>query len=143
MVGGRVVGGGLVHGGGVVRGGLVGGRLVCRGGVRCGVVGRRVVRGGLVRGRVGLVDGLALVPDVGDVAVLVVGVVGDDLGAAVGEGDAVLAADDAVLVLRLLLVEVGAGVLVLDAVLVGEGARGQLVGVGVVLGRRVVRGCIG
>ena len=127
----------------MVRGGLgvVGGRRrVVRG--RCGVVRSR---GGVVRSLVwsGLVVGLALVPHVGDVAVLVVGVVGDDLGAAVREGDAVLSTHDAVLVLRLLLVEVGAGVLVLDAVLVGEGARGQLVGVGVVLGSGVVRGCTG
>ena len=129
-----VVGGGLVHGGWVVRGGVVGRGVV---GGRCGVVrgrlgrvvgsrgmvGGGVVGGGLVR-CVRLVVGLALVPDVGDVSGVVVGVVGDDLGATVGEGDAVLAADDAVLVLGLLLVEVGAGVLVLDSVLVGEGPGG-------------------
>ncbi len=86
----------------------------------------------------GGVRGVALVLHVGDEAVVVVGVIGDDLGAAVGEGDAVLAVDDAVLVLGLLLVEVGAGVVVVDAVLVGEGARGDLVGV-VAVGGRVVR----
>ena len=57
-------GGGTGHLG-VVRGRVVGGR----------------VRGGLVLG----VDGLALVLDVGDVAVVMVGGVGDGLEAAVGE----------------------------------------------------------
>ena len=65
----------------------------------------------------------SLVLDVGDVSVLVVGVVGDDLGAAVGKGHPVLAGDDAVVVLDLLLVEEGARVLVLHAILVGEGLQ--------------------
>ena len=82
---------------------------------------------GVVWGRLGVVwlwgvsDPLVL--DVGDVSVLVVGVVGDDLGAAVGKGNPVLAGDDAVVILDLLLVEEGARVLVLHAVLVGEGLR--------------------
>jgi len=87
----------------------------------------------------GAVAGHALVLDVGDEAVVVVSVVGDDLqknfhgqhtfrcwflshlSAAVGQGDPVLSGDDAILVLGLLLVEAGAGVAVLDAVGVGEG----------------------
>ena len=48
---------------------------------RLGVDGAVRVGGGLVLG----VDGLALVLDVGDVAVVVVGGVGDGLEAAVGE----------------------------------------------------------
>ena len=48
---------------------------------RLGVDGAVRVGGGLVLG----VDGLALVLDVGDVAVVVVGGVGDSLEAAVGE----------------------------------------------------------
>jgi hypothetical protein len=46
-----------------------------------------------------------LVLDVGDVSVLMVGVVGDDLGPAVGEGNTVLAGNHAVVILSLLLVE--------------------------------------
>ncbi len=101
------------------------------------------------------VGGDALVLDVGDVAVLVVGVVGHDLEnknnfnifyyvwelvcvrylcASVGEGDAVLSGDGAILILGLLLVEAGAGVLVLHPVGVGEGARGDLVSSSVVRG---------
>lgn len=67
------------------------------------------------------VDGGALVLDVGDVAVEGVGVVGDDLDAAVGKVDPVLALNVAAGILGLCLVEVGAGVSVLHAVLVGEG----------------------
>lgn len=64
---------------------------------------------GVVWGRLGVVwfrgVGHSLVLDVGDVSVLVVGVVGDDLSPAVGEGDAVLAGNNTVVVLSLLLVE--------------------------------------
>ena len=45
-------------------------------------------------------DGLTLVLDVGDVPVLGVGTVGHNLGSAVGKGDAVLAADNTVVVLN-------------------------------------------
>ena len=80
-----------------------------------GLVGAVAALGG------GRVNRRALILDVGDVAVDVVGAVGHDLDAAVGEVDAVLALQVAVLVLLLGLVEAGTGVLVLHAVLVGVG----------------------
>ena len=51
------------------------------------------------RGWSGGVDGFALVLDVGDVAVLGVGPVRHDLGPAVGKGNSVLTADNAVVIL--------------------------------------------
>ena len=59
---------------------------------------------GVVWGRLGVVwfrgVGHSLVLDVGDVSVLVVGVVGDDLSPAVGEGDAVLAGNNTIVILK-------------------------------------------
>ncbi len=129
MVGGGVIdwgGLGVVDRGGVIGsggGGVVGSRLggMIRGGL--GVIGGGV-GGGL--GVVGLVVGGALVLDVSDVAVLVVGVVGHDLGAAVGEGNAVLAGDDTVVILNLVLAEVSSRVFVVDAILIGEGPEKSL-----------------
>jgi len=106
-------------------------------------------------GVVWLVVWLSLILDVGNVAVFVVGGVGDNLCATVRKGDAVLAGDCAVVVLDLLLVEESAGVLVLDSVLIGERPGRDLVGVSVMnrfvwgrgrvvggrmVGGRVVRG---
>ena len=63
---------------------------------------------GVVWGRLGVVwfrgVGHSLVLDVGDVSVLVVGVVGDDLSPAVGEGDAVLAGNHTVVILQVIYV---------------------------------------
>ena len=56
-----------------------------------------------VVGWLGLVLGVlghSLVLDVGDVSVLVVGVVGDDLSPAVGEGNTVLAGNNTVVILQ-------------------------------------------
>ena len=111
----------------VDRGRLVdGGGLVSRGG------------GGLVLGGGGAgVAGRALVLHVGDVAGVVVGdVVAHDLGAAVGEEDAVLAVGG-VAVAGLARAEVDTGVLVPDAVLVAVVGGGLLV-----LGRSVA-GAVG
>jgi len=72
------------------------------------------------------VDGGALVGDVGDEASLVVSVVGDDLHPAVGKVHPVGAVDLAVRVLVLGLLEGSAGVLVLDAILVGVGLGRKL-----------------
>lgn len=141
---GGVDGLGVVH---WLRRGVIGGRfgVVRLRGWGRGVVGGRMLRSRMVGSRcvvglggrmIGLVVGLTLVPDVGDVPVLVVGVVGDDLGPPVGEGDAVLSLHDSVLVLGLLLVEAGAGVVVVHAVLVGEGPGRDLVGVAVVGGKQ-------
>ena len=59
---------------------------------------------GVVWGRLGVVwfrgVGHSLVLDVSNVSVLVVGVVGDDLRPAVGEGNAVLAGNDTVVILQ-------------------------------------------
>ena len=58
----------------------------------------------MVRGRLGVVwfrgVGHSLVLDVSNVSVLVVGVVGDDLRPAVGEGNAVLTGNDTVVILQ-------------------------------------------
>ena len=106
-------------------------RLSVVGGLVVGLVGGLVV--GLVAGLILGVVGLALVPDIGDVAgVAVVDLVGDDLGPAVGEGDAVLAVGG-VPVPVLVLAEVGARVAVLNAVL--EAVRGGLIVGGLVVGR--------
>ena len=84
----------------------------------CGVDERGVVRdrGGFVcRLRVGL----ALIPHVSDEAVVVVGVVGDDLDTAVGELHPVLSLDHSVLILGLGLGEVSS-VRISSSVLVSE-----------------------
>ena len=119
----------LIEGGGLVRGlvsGLVGrlvGGLVVGG---CRLVGGLVVgRRGLVgRGMVLLVLGGALVRDLSVVAAVVVGVVLDVLGAAVGQHDAVLTLNVAA-VARLLLGELGAVVRVVHGVVVGVPATRQ------------------
>ena len=86
-------------------------------------VGLRGVGGlGLVLGE----DGLAVVLDVSDVAVVVVGGVGDGLDTAVGEVDLV-GAGHGLAIGGLLGVEVGAGVVVLDGVGVSVGLGGLLV----------------
>ena len=77
----------------------------------------------VVRGRGGLVGrlrvGLALIPHVSDEAVVVVGVIGDDLDTAVGELYPVLSLDHSVLVLGLGLGEVSS-VRISSSVLVCE-----------------------
>ncbi len=99
----------------------------------CGVVdGGGMVRGGAVGGGVGRRVGLARVGDVGDIPrVLVVHVVGHGLDAAVGQGHVVLALHS-VAVPLLAVAEVGAGVLVVDAVLEGVVGRLVVVGLGMV-----------
>ena len=72
------------------------------------------------------VDRGALVGDLGDVAVDVVGGVGDGLDPAVGEGDGVRATDNTVGISGLSSVEVGLGVVVGNTVSVGVGLRGLL-----------------
>ena len=157
---GWVDGLGMVHGLGEVRRlrrvvGSRGRRVVRR---RLGVVrhgcGGRMVRGRLGRGVVrrglgsrlvgdhglrviGIVARLALVLHVGDVAVLVVGVVRDNLCAPIGEGHAVLTGHHTILILSLLLVKVRTGILILDAVLVGEGSGRNLVRIVGNMGRMV------
>ena len=100
-----VSGGGLVSGGGV---GLVGGS---------GVVGLGLILG---------VDRGAVVLDISDVAVVVVSGVGDSLDTAVGEVDLVRARNG-LAVSGLLGVEVSAGVVVVDAVLVAVGLGALIV----------------
>ena len=95
---------------------LLGSRLVGGGGVT-------VSTGGL-RG----VDGGALVGDVGDESVLVVGGVGGGLDPAVGESDHEASGDNTSGILGLGLLEVGLAVVVSHAVLVGERLRGELLG---------------
>merc|ERR1712038_1676124 len=97
----------------------------------------------VVGDRVGsLVDrlrvGLTLVPHVGNEAVLVVGVVGDDLNTAVRKLHSVLPLDDSVLILSLSLGEVSS-ILVSTSVFVGKWLGWQfflVVGSGVVGCRR-------
>ena len=97
-----------------------------------GVLGSRLV-GGLGSGVVLGVLGLTLVLDISDVAgVAVSNIVGDDLGPAVGKGNAVLAVGG-VPVPVLVLAEVGARVAVLNAIL--EAVRGGLIVGGLVVGR--------
>ena len=72
------------------------------------------------------VDGFSRVGHLGDVAVDVVGGVGDGLDPAVGEGDGVRATDNAVGISGLSSVEVGLGVVVGNTVGVGVGLRGLL-----------------
>ena len=72
------------------------------------------------------VDGFSRVGHLGDVAVDVVGGVGDGLDPAVGEGDGVRATDNTVGISGLSGVEVGLGVVVGNTVSVGVGLRGLL-----------------
>ena len=72
------------------------------------------------------VDGFSRVGHLGDVAVDVVGGVGDGLDPAVGEGDGVRATDNTVGISGLSSVEVGLGVVVGNTVGVGVGLRGLL-----------------
>merc|ERR1719330_569631 len=109
-----------------------------------GAVGgsRGVLRGRLVSS-LGLVLGvlsLTLVPDIHDVAgVAVDGGVGDDLGPAVGKGNAVLAVGG-IAVPSLVLAKVGARVVILNTILVGVSSglviSGLLVGRGGLVGSR-------
>ena len=105
--------------------------MVCRG--RCVVdrcsIGRGRIGLSLTRvttGRGGGVDSLSRVGHLGDVAVDVVGGVGDGLDPAVGEGDGVRATDNTVGISGLSSVEVGLGVVVGNTVGVGVGLRGLL-----------------
>ena len=72
------------------------------------------------------VDGFSRVGHLSDVAVDVVGGVGDGLDPAVGEGDGVRATDNTVGISGLSSVEVGLGVVVGNTVSVGVGLRGLL-----------------
>ena len=72
-------------------------------------------------------DGLAIVGDLGDVSIDVVGVVVDMLDPAVRQTDRVVALSGSSAIVRLLSVETGSGVVVSHGVLVGVG--GDLVGV--------------
>ena len=99
---------------------LLGSRLVGGGGL-VGGSGVAVSTGGL-RG----VDRGALVGDVGDESVLVVGGVGGGLDPAVGESDHEASGDNTSGVLGLGLLEVGLAVVISDSVLVGEWLRGEL-----------------
>ena len=72
-------------------------------------------------------DGLAIVGDLGDVSIDVVGVVVDMLDPAIRQTDRVVALSGGSAVVRLLSVETGSGVVVSHGVLVGVG--GDLVGV--------------
>ena len=72
------------------------------------------------------VDGFSRVGHLSDVAVDVVGGVGDGLDPAVGEGDGVRATDNTVGISGLSSVEVGLGVVVGNTVGVGVGLRGLL-----------------
>ena len=130
-IGGRVVGSGLVGRGRVVGSGLVG---------RCRVVGSRLVGGRLV------LLGIALVPDIGNIArVGITNSVGHNLGAAIGKGNTVLAVGG-IAVALLVGLEVGASVVISNsiAILVLGGlllvGRGRVVGGGGVGRGRVVGG---
>ena len=104
-----------------------------------GVVGRRM---SLVGGLVLVVVGLTLVSDIGDVArVAIVDLVGDDLGPAVGKGNAVLAVGG-IAIPVLILAEVGTRVAVLDTVLVVVGSGLVMSGLMVGRGRGVVGGSV-
>ena len=114
---------------------------VIGGGRGRGVLGGRLVgRGSLVGGLVLGVLSLALVLDISDVARVAVGnLVGDDLGPAVGKGNAVLAVGG-IAVPSLVLAKVGARVVILNTVLVGVSSglviSGLLVGRGGLVGSR-------
>ena len=70
------------------------------------------------------VDGGTLVGNISDEASLMVSVVGDSLDTAVGKVDTVRALNNTVVILGLALLEAGAGVVILDTILVSEGLRG-------------------
>ena len=72
-------------------------------------------------------EGLAIVGDLGDVSIDVVGVVVDMLDPAIRQTDRVVALSGGSAIVRLLSVETGSGVVVSHGVLVGVG--GDLVGV--------------
>ena len=72
-------------------------------------------------------DGLAIVGDLGDVSIDVVGVIVDMLDPAIRQTDRVVALPGGSAIVRLLSVETGSGVVVSHGVLVGVG--GDLVGV--------------
>ena len=116
---------------------------VVGGGRGRGVLGGRLVgRGSLVGGLVLGVLSLALVLDISDVARVAVGdLVGDDLGPAVGKGNAVLAVGG-IAVPSLVLAKVDARVAVLNTILVVVGSglviSGLLVGGGRLVGSRGV-----
>ena len=103
--------------------------------------------GGVAVSALGLlgVGGNALVLDVGDETVLVIGGVSHNLDATVGKVDTVAAGNVAVGILVLSLVEAGARVRVLDAVLVLIGLGRELlllVGGGFVGGGSIRRGAV-
>jgi hypothetical protein len=103
-----------------------------------------VCRGGVVAVpslRLWWVHSGSLIRDISDEASLVVSVVGDDLNTAIGKVHTVGSVNLAIGVLVLSLLEGGAGVLVLDTVLVSVWLRGELlhgfvVGGGGVVGDR-------
>ena len=105
--------------------------VVCRG--RCVVHRCSVGRGsvGLCLTRVSTgggrrVDSLSRVGNLGDIAVGVVGSVGDGLDSAVRKGNSVRAADNTVGITRLCGIEVGLGVVVGDTIGEGVWLRGLL-----------------
>ena len=74
-------------------------------------------------GSVSLMDGVVgytFVFDISDVSVFMISMVGHNLGTTVGEGNPVFTGYNAVFVLGLLFVKIGAGVFVTDSVSVGE-----------------------
>ena len=130
-------------------------RLIVLGPLELGVVGGRsglVSRSG---SRVAIaalggfgVGGDALVLDIGDEAILVIGGVSHNLDAAIREVDTVAAGNIAIGILILSLVEAGARVGVLNAVLVLIGLGRELLllvgrGMRLVGGRSVGRGMVG
>merc|ERR1719215_443302 len=154
LVRGRVIRGrvirsrfGVIDRGRVVRSGLRmirSGLGVIRSGFGSGVVrsGLGVIRSGSGLGVVGFVDGFALVFDIGDISVFVISSVCDDLGTAVGKGNAVFAGDNTVVVLGFLFGEISTRVFILNSILVGEGPGGKFVLRSMMRGR-VIRGRLG
>ena len=92
------------------------------------------------------VVGHTFVFDIGDVTVVVVSMVGHDLGTTIGKSHSVFAGDNTVGILSFFLVKVGARVFIADSVSVGERAGSDFVASvvggrgGVVRGRRAGRG---
>jgi len=132
--GGCVVGSGLMVSRGRVirgRGRLVGSRLV----------GSRVSFAVSVVGLLGLlvVADLALVLDVGVVRFVLVHVVVDDLGAAVGQKDLVLSLDSLAVTLLVLGVHIGVAVLIVAVYVISVSVRGMGIMLLVVGVRGVVR----
>ena len=85
------------------------------------------------------VDGGSLIGDISDETVVVVGGVGGGLDSAVGKGDHERSLHITTGILGLGLLEVGLGVVIVDAILVGERLGGQLfllVGSGWAIGGR-------